>query len=100
MGWLRILDMTSYEEDLLRSLAKVYNLASIKSAHIYSFDAAYCDTPGEVNSGDVCVLRGDYHVLYMLVKNDYIDNRISYRLLRGWISNSYVKDRILKENCF
>ena len=31
------LNMTSYDEDLLRSLAKVYNLASIKTAHIYSF---------------------------------------------------------------
>ena len=61
---------------------------------------AYCDTPGEVNSGDVGVLRGDYYVLYMLVKNDYIDKRISYRFLCGWISNSYVKDRILKANCF
>ena len=36
---------------------------------------AYCDAPGEENSGDVCVFRGGYHVVYILVKNDYIDTK-------------------------
>lgn len=94
------LDMTSYEDDLLRSLAKVYNLAFISLPISIPLMTAYFDAPGEENSGDVCVFRGDYDIVYILVKNDYIDNRISYRLLRGWISKSYVKDRILKENCF
>ena len=90
--------MTSYDEDLLRSLAKVCNLVSLKFLPIsIPLMTAYCDAPGEVNRGDVCVFRGDYHVVYMLVKNDYIDNKISYRLLRGWISNSYFKDRILQK---
>ena len=76
-------DMTSYDEDLRRSLAKVYSLASIKFLPVsIPLMTAYGDTQGTVDSGDVCVLRGDYHVVYMLVKNDDIDNRISYRLLQ------------------
>ena len=71
----------------------------LSSYHAHSL-SAYCVAPGDVLSGDVCVFTGDYHVVYILVKNDYIDNKISYRLLRGWISNSYFKDRILKENYF
>ena len=84
--------MTSYEEDLLRSLAKLSNLASMKFLSLsIPLMTAYCDAPGEVNSGDVWVFRGDYHVVYILVKNDYIDNKISYRLLRGWISTATSK---------
>ena len=98
MGWLRPWTW-QVTRKIYRDLLQKDLIWLLSSYHTHSL-SAYCVAPGDVLSGDVCVFRGDYHVVYILVKNDYIDNKISYRLLRDWILNSYVKDRILKENCF